>query len=130
MLGSCKCKSIVNEKFNNTIDSDNVPSLDVEFANVPHSSPDRMTARGYLITKELIVCSQDKSRVLAARFGRMLARQFQSQIRRVPSSQLHLPCNPLQRNAPPRVLPQQSKLLKDNVLKLKTLEAIETIDVT
>ena len=73
MLGSCKCKSIVNEKFNNTIDSDNVPSLDVEFANVPHSSPDRMTARGYLITKELIVCSQDKARVLAARFGRMLA---------------------------------------------------------
>lgn len=62
--------------------------------------------------------------------GACSPRQFQSQIRRVPSSQLHLPCNPLQRNAPPRVLPQQSKLLKDNVLKLKTLEAIETIDVT
>lgn len=73
MLGSCKCKSIVNEKFNSTIDSDNVPSLDVEFADVPHSSTDQVSTRRYLITKELIVCSQDKSRVLAARFGRMLA---------------------------------------------------------
>lgn len=73
MLGSCKCKSIVNEKFNNTIDSDNVPSLDVEFADVPHSSTDQVSTRRYLITKELIVCSQDEVGVLAACFGRMLA---------------------------------------------------------
>ena len=128
MLGSCKCKSIVNEKFNNTIDSDNVPSLDVEFANVPHSSPDRMTARGYLITKELIVCSQDEVGVLAACFGRMLASAVP-----VPNPESAIiPAPFAMQSTPVQCSAFLICLSKASCSKtmFKTHEAIETIDVT
>ena len=79
--------------------------------------------------------SAAKTKLVSLRhaLGACSPRQFQSQIRRVPS-QLHLPCNPLQCNAPLFDLPQQSKLLKDNVqntlTKLMSQLTIDKIDVT